>query len=420
MNWGCASNPWPSPRVGVASARRLRTRGPAQRGCVWMPCAREGQSPLEKRLTRSYRQPSLNLKVSSIGFGPIFLAETCALRHDLPMVKFISGVLEQLDLALEHLSKHEVHSARFGLMMTDNVLELVFHQIAKDKDRELRSWQRKFDEYPHKAALAEAQGQHFDAKVRFAKINGLIDEETSLTIRNLHGFRNQLYHAGLQHEEILPDLAEFYLNIACGVLAKHRIQSMSYGYEMRIPDRAKKYISFSEKTGHIMPKFEDFRNGCEKIAEHLDFHAGKMISSLCDHLDQEIDQFDICLQIAADGVYEGQKTTRNQAVVSSQIWPIMFSDEGKRFATENGWRGKTVRDFEVWMGENFPLKWRRDPVQIWRRRVNKMRATTNPHSSLSNYLRFMDETEGLRNCVRDTAAAAEAEIDRLIDERRGK
>ena len=53
--------PWPSPRPGVASARRLRTRnaeappeGPPLQGIrvdaafrVGMPCAREGRSPIE-------------------------------------------------------------------------------------------------------------------------------------------------------------------------------------------------------------------------------------------------------------------------------------------------------------------------------------------------------------------------------------
>lgn len=92
----------------------------------------------------------------------------CTFRHRLLIVKFIVDILEQLDLSLEHISKRDVHNARFGLMMTDNALELVLHQIAKDKDkdkdRELRNWQHKFDEYPHRTALAKAQGQHFDAK----------------------------------------------------------------------------------------------------------------------------------------------------------------------------------------------------------------------------------------------------------------
>jgi hypothetical protein len=35
------------------------------------------------------------------------------------MLLFLAAVLEQLDLALEHVSKRDVHNARFGLMLTD-------------------------------------------------------------------------------------------------------------------------------------------------------------------------------------------------------------------------------------------------------------------------------------------------------------
>ena len=49
------------------------------------------------------------------------------------MLVFLAGVLEQMDLALEHILKGGVHDTRFGLMLTDNALELILHQIAKDQ-----------------------------------------------------------------------------------------------------------------------------------------------------------------------------------------------------------------------------------------------------------------------------------------------
>jgi len=56
------------------------------------------------------------------------------------MIMFLAGVLEQLDLALEHIAKGDDHNARFGLMMTDNALELVLHQITKDKRSDAAGW----------------------------------------------------------------------------------------------------------------------------------------------------------------------------------------------------------------------------------------------------------------------------------------
>jgi hypothetical protein len=54
------------------------------------------------------------------------------------MLLFLASVLEQLDLALEHISKSDVHNARFGVMLTDNAIELVLHQIAKDQASKLK------------------------------------------------------------------------------------------------------------------------------------------------------------------------------------------------------------------------------------------------------------------------------------------
>jgi hypothetical protein len=56
------------------------------------------------------------------------------------MLLFLAIVLEQLGLALEHVRKGDVRNVRFGLMLTDNALEPVLHQIAKDKKRDLKSY----------------------------------------------------------------------------------------------------------------------------------------------------------------------------------------------------------------------------------------------------------------------------------------
>lgn len=41
------------------------------------------------------------------------------------MLVFLASVLNQMDLALEHIEKARVHDARFGLMLTDNTVEHV-------------------------------------------------------------------------------------------------------------------------------------------------------------------------------------------------------------------------------------------------------------------------------------------------------
>jgi hypothetical protein len=55
------------------------------------------------------------------------------------MLRFLANNIEQIDLAREHVSKEDANNARFGLMLLDNVVEITLHQIARDKQRDLKS-----------------------------------------------------------------------------------------------------------------------------------------------------------------------------------------------------------------------------------------------------------------------------------------
>jgi hypothetical protein len=47
-------------------------------------------------------------------------------------LSFYAALLDQMDLALEHLYKGSVHDARFGLMLTDNAVELAILRDCAD------------------------------------------------------------------------------------------------------------------------------------------------------------------------------------------------------------------------------------------------------------------------------------------------
>lgn len=147
-----------------------------------------------------------------------------------------------------------------------------------------------------------------------------------------------------------------------------------------------------------------------------------MIASIADYLDEIIEMFDYCVQMAADGPYNDTKVSRDQAIIGAQAWRAIFSDEGRAFIKKHvrPQNMNNVADLERWMEDHFPMKVRADPVASWESRAKKIRSGRNPHSALSSYLNFMKETEPLRGIMQETAGQVEAEIDRIIDERRGR
>ncbi|TKV70625.1 hypothetical protein D0C28_24605 [Rhizobium sp. AU243] len=333
------------------------------------------------------------------------------------MLRFLASVLDQMDLALEHILKGGVHDARFGLMLTDNAIELAMHELAKNKHSELKaSWIQR-ERFQHTKELEEAMGRVFEAKLKFAKLEGLLTEEQARTVAIMHNFRNELYHVGLQHEAILPALSRFYFSTACTILEAYRIRYFSYWHGLELPERSKKY--FTSRGDYSPAQQDDFAKACRTMDAQCNHKKSDTIRALADNMEQIIDDQDTNLDIVAEGVYVSQRRTRDQATVECQTWPLAFSDEGRNYAKERGFSGETLELLE-WLGANYPLRFKKDPIPGWRRQVARLRSKASPHVALENYAAFMEHTAQLREALDESAVAAEAEIDRLVDERRGK
>jgi hypothetical protein len=334
-------------------------------------------------------------------------------------LSFYAAILDQMDLALEHIEKGGVHDCRFGLMLTDNAVELAIHNLATEKHADLKIWPYREEKYPHKQALAEAMGQAFEAKLKFARIEKMVTDEQARTITIMHEFRNELYHIGLQHEAILPSIARFYFWVACPVLGGFPGRGLSYGSATVIPERAKKY--FNSRGRHSPAELGDFEKACETLENRCQYVKGTTIGTLADHIDLIIKENDTYLDVISTGVYPaGQGRTRDEATIECQAWRLAFEEQGHKFARENGFAGRSIQDLVTWLGETFPLRYKQDPIPAWRKQVTRMRSKGNPHLALANYVDFMKYTAQFRGDLATSCAAAEAEIERQIDEIRAR
>lgn len=332
------------------------------------------------------------------------------------MLLFLAGVIEQLDLALEHVSKGDVHNARFGLMLTDNALELFLHQIVKDKRADAGSWRYREKPYPHETQLRKAFLGSFSDKVAFARLEGGLPADFSRTFNILHEYRNDIYHAGLAHEAILLSLARLYFDTVCAYLSGYEPSYFGWSSAQRMPDRAQRY--FKGERG-FPGKREDFAEACKAMAAANGFDPGEVVQVLADDLDQIVENMDTCLQIIADGVYVGQQMSRDQAIVSTQAWDLAFDEEGQAFAVANGFDGNVIQSVDFLI-EKYAFPYRRDPIPGWQTQAKKLRAKGDAHMALDHYQSFVKQTGSLRAALEQSAGAAEAEIEAASDRMRGK
>jgi hypothetical protein len=332
------------------------------------------------------------------------------------MLLFLATILEQLDLSLEHISKGDVHNCRFSLMLTDNAVELILHKMAKDKSGYTNMFSHIRDKYPHKSALAKALGKSFEAKVKFAKLDGNLSDASARTFNVMHEYRNEIYHIGLQHEAILPALARFYLDTACTYMKGFKPNGLGWGSNQKMPERAKKYF---KGQSYFPGSIEEFESACTGIATQSNHDISEFIAVLADDMDDVVSNQDTCIGIVAEGPYANSKTTRDLAVVGCQTWPLAFSEEGQKFGRENGYAGNRLH-FPDWLAKNYPISFKTDPIPSWEQQAARLRKQTDAHVALDYYHSFMTTTTALRDAIYESAGAVEREIDHQIDIARGK
>ncbi len=333
------------------------------------------------------------------------------------MLLRLAQVLAQLDLALEHILKVDPDNARFGLMLTDNAVELSLHRLAQEESRRHRPHGWKEDTYPHRKALDAAMGQDFGAKVKFARLNDKLSDEEADTLRIAHTFRNEVYHIGVEHEHVLPAIAAFHFKVACEVLERLTPYGFGWSSGMILPERARRYFTGEGGQFGAPAKRGDYERACHELSGKTGHHPETLAEALADHMAHLVEGVDDMLEFVSRDA--PKPTTRDQAVIDTQAWTIAFSEEGRAFMAERDAQPRNMLLGVEWVAEHYPLKLRRDPVPAWRARVEKLAREPNPYKALNLYRSFIDQTAEFRGCLEDSAAALDAEIERQIDAARG-
>ena len=329
------------------------------------------------------------------------------------MLDFLANNIEQLDLAREHILLGDANNARFGLILTDNAVEITLHRIALDAQLDAQKPWNRDEPIEHERELQAALGTYFAPKVRFAVARGMLDEDSANTVRIAHKFRNELYHVGLQHEAVLPVVSRFYFEVACTLLSRFSPTHISYGSGKELPRRAREYLGDGP---YFWDAAETYGEACVSLGTKAALEPAEFSEGLADHLDEIVNMQDTAIEaLATDGP---TKMSRDEAVLDSMAWSIAFSKKAKETVANSGWRGRTVLEYVRWVGENCAMPLRRDPIARWRTRARSVRAEANRHKALRAYREFMDQTARARGILLDSLGQLERYIDEQIDRMR--
>ena len=111
--------------------------------------------------------------------------------------------------------------------------------------------------------------------------------------------------------------------------------------------------------------------------------------------------------------------SRDQVVVYCQAWELAFSGEGEEYALKHGFSGSKF-DLVEWLKANYPFTISKDPIPSWRQRAAGLSGEKAAASALNKYHQFMHQTEKLRENLYESAGQLQMEIDRQIDDMKGR
>ena len=335
------------------------------------------------------------------------------------MIQTLCDHIEQLDLALDQLALRDRNFDRFSILLVDNVVELVLHQHAQDKNREEETWRRLGEPKVDAKLLSAALGQHFDAKVKFALSTGLISSELANSLNRLHGFRNSAYHRGLRHEGILHSLAIFYFMNCCDLLLAYSPPFWSTSTRDTISHRAIKYLGHSKSKLGMLGSSDRFTAAWTRLREVAESMKLTLISDLATDMSRTIESIDHDIHFISTNA-PGPSMTRDDVVVDSQLWNLASSATGENFAKESGFVPSNPRALLNWLKDNYPFNVKRDPIPQWNTRQQSLASEKDPHKALEKYCSFISQTQELRASIEENSILLDGYIQDQIDQARGK
>jgi hypothetical protein len=241
----------------------------------------------------------------------------------------------------------------------------------------------------------------------------MLPEGVSESIGIFHAFRNEVYHIGIQHDAVIPGVTAFYFKVACDFLAGYAPRWIGYNPDMELPERARKFIG--NERFHING-IEKYQAACRELGDMLPFSPADMAGVLADHMDDVVKMQDIAIHMIATG--GPRKHSRDEAIVETFAWNVAFTEEGKKFALERGFNEGSMVDYIKWLGENYPLPLKKDPIPGWKARAAEIRAESNPHKGLKKYRDFMKQTSDARAALEKSLGQVEQYVEEQIERMR--
>jgi hypothetical protein len=320
----------------------------------------------------------------------------------------LTTCIEQLDLAAQQLQHDNAAYRRFALILTDNIIELMCYDRCEHEFR-FEDLLRGHGKCP-RGKKAEVLGSDFKGRLRFLQSIGLLTADQQTLAAYAHDYRNESYHTGIVHDDIMHALAWHYHRFACDMFVALR-HGYVYGHtENTSPAWA--------KNGGSSELYWGEEGAYKRVAAALGASRPLPEPALPDALATSICSRLTTIQEAINYLVSDspKQMTEMEVIRDIQYWDAY----GKHFT------GQTIdptdtaaveaaRKFVQYLENEWTPKYARSPIPGWVRRAERLRQTQNVANALQNFASLRREIEPFGEMAFSSANTLGAYVDEQID-----
>ena len=159
-------------------------------------------------------------------------------------MKNIAKMVTQLELAGQFLCEGDSIKDRISLILVDNAIELIMHDNCR-----MDSWDSPFlasRDPARTRRLKAAKGEKLAPKVAYLHSIEKITDDERLFVTFAHRIRNEAYHIGVLHEEVMHPVAWTYHALACDFYPRLRMRVMTRRVGDEIPPVIARHLGDAE------------------------------------------------------------------------------------------------------------------------------------------------------------------------------
>ncbi|ODU01540.1 MAG: hypothetical protein ABS79_01480 [Planctomycetes bacterium SCN 63-9] len=323
----------------------------------------------------------------------------------------ISSCIEQLHLSANQLHQDNAAYRRFSLILTDNIVELMAYRRCRQEFIH--------DEKPWGAAVYSADerkkvlGNDFGAKINFLVKIGLLSSDDQTYINQCHSYRNESYHVGIVHDDILHAVAWHYHKTACDLFVRLRLSVIAGNIHTIESETVRRHTSGIK----MFPFFED---DFVAIAQSLSRERPEPEPNLQDVLSNSALRRIDHVQEAMDYLREDNGQEEVDLVRELQYWRDFADNHPSTDGLTDEDAAKVRDQWKKDMDANWKPKLRTSPVTRYRKRAIALQSTVNASNALQNFETLKRDMEPFAELVLNAAQEYSDHIQNQIDAARGK